>query len=131
MIPSNHLILCCPLFLLPSVFPRIKVFPKELALLIRWPKYWNFSFSISTFSEYSGLISFIINWFDLLTVQSTLKSLLQQHISKPSILYCLAFFMGQLSHHNLNTGKIMALTYTDHCWQNDVSLSLLFFKCAV
>ena len=95
--PSNHLILCCPL-LLPSVFPGIRVFSNGLALRIRWPKYWSFSFSISPSSEFSGLISFRIDWFDLLAVQRTLKSLLQKHSMKASILQCSAFFTVQLSH---------------------------------
>ena len=93
VMPSSHLIPCCPLLLLPSIFPSIRVFPKELVLCIRWPKYWNFSFSISPSNEYSGLISFRIDWFDL-TVQGTLKSLLQPHNSKASILRCSAFLMS-------------------------------------
>ena len=97
VMPSNHLILCQPL-LLSSIFPSIRVFSKESVLLIRWPKYWSFSFSISPSSEYSRLISFRINWLDLLAVQGTLKSLLQHHNSKVSILWCLAFFIAQLSH---------------------------------
>ena len=100
---SNHLILCCPFLLLPSIFPSIRVFSNELALCIRWPQYW--SFSISLPNEYSGLISFRIDWFDLLTVQGTLKSLLQKHNSKASILLRLAFFMVQLSHPYMTTGK--------------------------
>ena len=106
----NHLILCCPLPLLPSVFPRIRVFSSELALHIRWPKCWSFSFSISLSNEYSGLISFRIDWFDLVAVQWTLKSLLQHHSSKASILCHSAFFMAQLSHRYMTTGKIIALT---------------------
>ena len=102
---SNHLILCCPLLLLPSVFPTVGVFSSESALHIRWPKYWSFSFSISPSNEYSGLISFRINWLDLLAVQGTLKSLLQLHSSKASILQCSAFFMVQLSHPYITTGK--------------------------
>ena len=98
IMPSNHLILCRPL-LPPSIFPRIRVFSNELALRIRWPKYWSFSFSISPSSEYSRLISFRMDWLDLLAVQGTLKSLLQHHSSKTAILWCLAFFMIQLSHH--------------------------------
>ena len=105
VMPSNHLILCCPLLLLPSIFPSIRVFSLELALCIRWPKYWSFSFSISHSNKYSGLISFSIDWFDLLTVQGTLKSLLQHHSSKPSILQCSAFFMFQLSHPYMTIGK--------------------------
>ena len=101
VIPSNHLTLCRPLLLLPSVFPSIRVFSSESALHIRWPKYWSFSFSISLSNEYSGLISFRIDWWDLLAVQGTLKSLLQHHSSKASILHCSTFFMVQLSsiHH--------------------------------
>ena len=107
---SNHLILCCPLLLLPSIFPSIRVFFSESALHIRWPKYWSFSFSISSSSEYSGFISFRIDWFDLLAVQETLKSLIQHHSSKASILQCLAFFMVQLSHPYMTAGKIIALS---------------------
>src|SRR5574341_733096 len=107
--PSNHLILCCPLLLLPSVFPSIRVFSSELALHIRWPKYWSFSFSISPSNEHSGLISFRMDWLDLLAVQGTL-SLLQHHSSKASILWCLAFFTVQLSHPYMTTGKTIALT---------------------
>ena len=95
---SNHLILCHPLLLLPSIFPRIRVFSNESVLCIRWPKYWHFSFNISPSNEHSGLISFRMNWLDLLAVQGTLKSLLQYHSSKVSILWCSAFFMVQLSH---------------------------------
>ena len=98
VMPSNHLILCHPLLLLPSVFPNIRVFSNELALCIRWPKYWSFSFSISPSNDYSGLISFRIDGFDLLAVQGTLKSLFRPHSSKASILRCPAFFMVQLSH---------------------------------
>ena len=108
--PSNHLILCHPLFLLPSVFPTIRVFSNVLALHIRWPKYWGFSFSISPSSEYSGLIFFRIDWFDLVAIQGILKSLLQHHSSKASILRHSAFFMVQLSHPYVTTGKTMALT---------------------
>ena len=108
--PSNHLILCCPLLLLPSIFPRITVFSNESVLLIRWPKYWSFSFSISPSNEYSGLISFRIDWLDLLAVQGTLKSLLQHHSSKASILWCSAFFIVQLSHTYMTTGKTISLT---------------------
>ena len=110
MMPSNHLILCRPLLLLPSFFPSIRVFSSESVLPIRWPKYQSFSFSISPSNEYSGLISFRIDWFDLPAVQGTLKSLLQHHSSKESILWCSAFFMVQLSHPYTTTGKIMALT---------------------
>ena len=108
--PSNHLILCHPLLLLPSVFPHIRVFSNESVLHIRWPKDWSFSFSIGPSNEYSGLISFRINWFDLLTVQGTLKHLLQHHSSKASILRCLAFFTVQLLHPYMTTGKTIALT---------------------
>ena len=110
VMPSNHLILCHPLLLLPSIFPSIKVFSNESVLCIRWPKYWSFSFNICPSSEYSGLISFKMDWLDLLTVQGTLKSLLQYHSSKISILWCLAFFMIQLSHPYMTTGKTIALT---------------------
>ena len=110
VMPSNHLILCPPLFLLPSIFPSIRVFSNESVLHIRWPMYWSFSFSISPSNEYSGLISLRIDWFDLLAVQGTLKSLLQHHSSKTSILQCSAFFMVQLSHPYMTTGKTMALT---------------------
>ena len=105
VMPSNHFILCHPFLLLPSIFPSIRVFSNELALHIRWLKYWRFSFSISPSSEYSGLISFKIDWFDLLAVQGTLKSLLQHQISKASILWCSAFFTVQLSHLYMTTGK--------------------------
>ena len=98
VMPSNHLILCHPLLLLPSIFPSIRVFSNELALCIRWPKYWSFSLSISPSNECSGLISFRTDWLDLLAVQGTLKSLLQHHSSKASIFRCSAFLMGQLSH---------------------------------
>ena len=108
--PSNHLILCCPLLLLPSILPSIRVFSNESVLCIRWPKYWSFSFSIIPSNEYSGLIFFRIDWFDLLVVQGTLKSLLQHHNLKASILWCLAFFMLQLSHPYTTTGKTIALT---------------------
>ena len=110
VMPSNHLILCCPLLLLPSIFPSIRVFSNESVLLMRWPKYGSFSFSISPFNEYSRLISFRMDWLDLLAVQGTLKSLLQHHSSKASILRCSAFFIVQLSHPYLTTGKTIALT---------------------
>ena len=109
MMPSNHLILCCPLLLLPSIFASIRVFSNELALCIR-PKYWSFSFSISPSNEYLGLISFSTKWFDLLAVQETLKHLLQHHSSKASILWCSTFFFVQLSHPYKTTGKTIALT---------------------
>ena len=110
VMPSNHLILCCPFLLLPSVFLRIRVFSNVSALRIRWPKYWSFSFSISPSNEHPGLISFRTDWLDLLTVQGTLKSLLQHHNSKASILWCSAFFIIQLSHPYMTTGKTIALT---------------------
>ena len=107
---SNHLILCCLLLLLPSIFLSIRVFSNESALRIRWPKFWSFSFSVSPSNEYSGLISFRMDWLDLLAVQGTLKSLLQHHSSKASILQHLAFFIVQLSHPYMTTGKATALT---------------------
>ena len=110
VMPSNHLILCHPLLLLPSIFPSIRVFSNESTLCIRLPKYWSFSFSIRLFNDYSGLISFRIDWFDLLGVQRTLKSLLQHHSSKASVLWHLAFFMVQLSHLYVTTGKTIAWT---------------------
>ena len=110
VMPSNHLILCHPLLLLPSMFSSIRVFSSESVLHIRWPKYWNFSFSISPSNEHPGLISFRKNWLDLLAVQETLKSLFQHHSSKPSILWCSAFFVVQLSHPYMTTGKTIALT---------------------
>ena len=106
----NHLILCCPLLLLPSSFPSIRVFSSESGLHIRWPKYWSFSYSISFSNEHLGLISFRIDWFDLLAVQGTLKSLLQHHSSKASILQCSAFYMVQLSHPYMTPGKPIVLT---------------------
>ena len=105
VMPSNYLILCCPLLLPPSIFPSIRGFSNESVLHIRWPKYWSFSFSISPSNEYSGLISFRMDWFDLLAVQGTLKSLLQHHSSKASILLCSAFFMVQLWYPYMTTGK--------------------------
>ena len=110
VMPSNHLILCRPLLFLPSIFPSIRVFSNESVLRIRWPKYWSFSFSISPSNEYSGLISFRMDWLDLLAVQGTLKSLLQHHSSKVSILQCSAFFIVHLSHPYMTTGKTIALT---------------------
>ena len=110
VMPSNHLVLCLPLLLLPSIFPSIRVFSSEVVLHIRWPKNWSFSFSINPSNEYLGLISFRINWFDLLAVQETLKSPLQHHSSKASILQCSAFFIVQLSHPYMMTGKTIALT---------------------
>jgi len=108
--PSNHLILCHPLLLLPSIFPRIRVFSNKSALRIRWPKYWSFSFNISPSKEHSGLISFRMDWLDLFADQGTVKSLLQHHSSKASILWHSAFFIVQLSHPYMTTGKIIALT---------------------
>ena len=110
VMPSNYLILCCPLLLPPSIFPSIRVFSNESILCIRWPKYWNFSFSISPSNKHSGLISFRIAQFDFLAVQGTLKSLLQHHSSKASVLQCSAFFMVQLSLPYMTTGKTTALT---------------------
>jgi len=110
VMPSNHLILCFPLLLLPSIFPSIRVFSNESVLHIRWPKYWSFSFNISPSNEYSGLVSFRMDWLDLLAVQGTLKSLLQHHSSKASTLRSSAFFIVQLSHPDMTTGKTIALT---------------------
>ena len=115
---SNHLILCLPLLLLPSIFPSIRVFSDESVLYIMWPEYWSFSFSITPANEYSGLISFRMDWLDLLAVQGTLRSILQHHSSKVSILWCSAFFMAQLSHLYLTTGKTIAYR---PFWQTDVS----------
>ena len=109
VMPSNHLILSHPLLLLPSIFPRIPVFSSESVIRIRWPKYWSFSFNISPSNEYLGLISFRMGWLDLLAVQGTLKSLLQHHSSKASILQCSAFFTAQLLHPYMTTGKTIAL----------------------
>ena len=123
MMPSNHLILCHPLLLLPSVFLSIRVFSNQSVLFIRWPKDWSFSFSISPSNEYLGLISFRIDWLDLLAVQGTLKSLLQHHSPKASVLRCSAFFIVQLSHPYVTTGKTIALirqTFVDKV------MSLLF-----
>ena len=123
VMPSNHLILCCPLLLLPSIFPSIRVFSNESALRIRWPKYWSFNVNISPSNEPPGLISFRMDWLDLLAVQGTLKSLLQHHSSKASILQHSAFFTVQLSHLYMTTGKTIALarwTFVDKV------MSLLF-----
>ena len=109
VMPSNHVVLCCPRLLLPSVFPSIRVYSNELALSIRWPKYGSFSFSISPSSEHSGLISFSVDWFDFLAVQATLKSVLQHCSSNASILWCSAFFMVQLSHPYMTTGKTLTI----------------------
>ena len=110
VMPSNHLILCCPLLIPPSIFPSIRTFSKESVLHVRWPKYWSFNFNINPSNEYSGLISFRIDRLDLLTVQGTLKSLLQHHSSKASIFRCSPFFIVQLPHLYLTTGKTIALT---------------------
>ena len=107
---SNHLILCCPLLLLPSIFPGISIFSNQSVLCIRWAKYWSFSFNISSSNEHTGLISFRMDWLDLLAVQGTLKSILHHHSSKASILWCSAFFIVQLSHPYMTTGKTRALT---------------------
>ena len=123
VMPSNHLILCHPLLLLPSIFPSIRVFSNESALHIRGPKYWSFSFKISPSYEHPGLISFRMDWLDLLAVQGTLKSLLQHHSSKASIFRCLAFFIVQLSHPYMTTGKTIALTRRTFV---DKVMSLLF-----
>ena len=110
VMPSNHLILCCSILLLPSIFPNIRVFSNELAVCIRWPKYWSFSFNIRPSNEHPKLVSFRMAWMALLAVQGTLKNLLQHHRSKTSILWCSAFFIVQLSHPNMTTGKTVALT---------------------
>ena len=123
VMPPNHLILCHPLLLPPSIIPRIRVFSNESVIHISWPKHWSFSFNISPSNEYSGLISFRMNWLDLLAVQGTLRSLLQHHSSKASVLWCSAFFIVQLSHPYMTTGKTTALTRrtfvgkleTEHC----------------
>ena len=127
--PSNHLILCRPLLLLPSIFPSIRVFSNESVLHIRWPRYWSFSFNISPSNEHSGLISFRMDWLDLLAVQGILKSLLQHHSSKASILWCSAFFLFQLSHPYMTTGKTIAFTwgtFVGKCQKKQ--MSLLFNK---
>ena len=121
VMPSNHLVLCRPLLLLPSIFPSINVFSTESVLRIRQPKYWSFSFSICPCIEYSGLTSFRMDWLDLLSVQGTFKSLLQHHSSKVSILQCSAFFIVQLSHSYMTTGKTIALTRQTLFWQSNVS----------
>ena len=123
VMPSNHLILCRPLLLLPSIFPNIRVFSSESVLCIRWPKYWSFSFSIGPSNEYSGLISFRMDWLDVLAVQGTLKNLLQHYSSKASILWCSAFFMVQFSYPYMTTGKTIALTIWTFV---DKVMSLLF-----
>ena len=118
---SNHLVLCRPLLLLPSIFPSIRVFFNESVLHIRWPKYWSFSLNISPSNEYSGLISFRMDWLDLLAVKGTLKSLLQHHSSKASILWRSAFFIFQLSHPLHDYRKNHSFDYTDICWQSNIS----------
>ena len=123
VMPSNHLILCRPLLLLPSIFPSIRVFSNESALHIRWPKYWSFSFNISPCNEHPGLISTRMDWLNVLAVQGTLKSLLQHHSSKASILWCSAFLVVQLSHPSVTTGKTIALTRWTFV---DKVMSLLF-----
>ena len=122
VMPSNHLIFCCPLLLLPSIFPSIRVFSIESALQFRWPKYWNISFSINPSNEYSWVIFFTIDWLDLLAVQEILKSLLQHHSSKGSILWCSVFFIVQLTHPYMITGKTTDLTLDWLCWQSNVSV---------
>ena len=124
---SNHLILCRPLLLLTSIFPSLRLFSNKSLLHTRWPKYWSFSFNISPFNEYSGLISFRMDWLDLLAVQGTLKSLLQHHSSKVSILQHSAFFIVQLSNPYMTTGKTIALDYVDLCWH----LCLCFLICCL
>ena len=121
--PSNHLILCCPLLLLPSIFPNTRVFLNESAFHIRWPKYWSFSFNTSPSNEHPGLISLRMDWLDLFAVQGTLKNLLQHHSSKASILWCSAFFISQISHPYMTTGKPVALTRQTFV---DKVMSLLF-----
>ena len=125
VMPSNHLKLCYPLLLLPSIFPSIRVFSSESVLRIRWPKYWSFSFNISSSNEHPGLICFRMDWLDLLAVQGTLKSLLQHHSSKASILWCLAFFTVQLSHPYMTTRKTIALTKS----LNGEAKALMVFRC--
>ena len=125
VMPSNHLILCHPLLLLPPIPPSIRVFFNESTLRMRWPKYWSFSFSISPSNEHVGLISFRMDWLDLLVVQGTLKSLLQHHSSKVSILWCSAFFIVQLSHPCISTGKSIALTRRTFV----VKVMSLHFRC--
>ena len=123
VMPSNHLILCCPLLLPPSIFPSIRVFSSESVLRIRRPKYYSFSFNISPSNEHSGLISFRMDWLDLLAVHGTLKSLFQHHSSKASVLHYSAFFMVQLSHPYMTTGKNHSFDYRDLCQQSDVGFS--------
>ena len=132
VMPSNHLILCCPLLLPPSVFPSIRVFSSESVLCIRWPKYWSFSFIISPSNEYSALISFRMDWVDLLAVQRTLKSLLRNHSSKASILQHSAFFIVQLSHPYMTTRKTIALTRLTYLGKvKSLLFNMLFFCLGV
>ena len=129
---SNHLILCHPLLFLPLIFPSIRVFSNESALCITWPKYWRFSFSIGPSNEYSGLISFRIDWFELLAVQGTLESLLQHHDLKASVFQCSVLFMAQLFHSYMTTGKtIHRFDYTDLCWQSDASAFNMLSRCVI
>ena len=123
VMPSSHLILCCPLLLLPPIFPSIRGFCSETALRIRWPKYWSFSFNIRPSNEHPGLISFRMEWLDLLAVQGTLKSLLQHHTSKASIFPCSAFFTLKLSHPYMTTGKTIALTRLTFGWQRSIHVA--------
>ena len=128
VMPSKHLILCRPLLLLLSIFPSIMVFSNKLALHIRWPKYWSFSFSSSPSIEYSGLISFRIDWFDLLAVQVTLKSLLQHHSSKASIIWCSVFFIVQISHSYMTTGKTIDLTIMSEKKKQAIEINMLLYQ---
>ena len=130
VMPSNHLILCRPLLLPPSIFPSIRVFSNVSVLHIRWPKYWSFSFSISLSNGHSGLISFRMDWLDLLAVQGTRKSLLQHHSSKASILRCSVFFIVQLSHPYMTTGKTIALTRWTFAFHMLSRLVITFFQGA-
>ena len=129
--PSNHLILCRPLLLSPSIFPTIRVFSNESVLHIRWPQCWSFSFSISPSNEYLGLISFRMDWLELLAVQGTLKSLFQHHSSKASILWHSVFFMVQLSHPDMTTGKTTALTFDIQIFVGKRDISLCFLICCL
>ena len=131
VMPSNHLILCHPLLLLHSIFPSIRVFSNESALHMRWPKYWSFSFNITPSNGHPGLISFRMDWFDILAVQGTLKSLLQHHSSKAAILRCSAFFTVQLSHPYLTTGKTIALTRRTFVGEVMPLLFKIFFKFTI
>ena len=130
VMPSNHLVFCRPLLLPPSIFPSIRVFSNESVLRMRWPKNWSFSFSISLSNEYSGLISFRMDWLDLLAVQGTVKSLLQHHSSKASILRCTVFFIVQLSHPYMTTGKTIALTRWTFAFHMLSRLVITFFQGA-